>query len=494
MSTISHPSSQPIIDPAENALFSVVSLRELAGFPLRALRRHRALAGAVFLGFGGLALAVAAFAPRHYKVEAKLIADRNSMISNIGNPQRSIPTESETPTRLAAEAVKKRENLDRIIAELHLLAAWSTMRSPAGKAKDFVLARLHRSTPESERMNSLVGFLQQRLTVKTEDGTVTIGVDWPEPRTAYQIVMAAERNFVEERHNSEVAMIQESIAILEGHLGDAQQAIEQSLTAMKKARGNRPSGPTVTTGEIVAAIERSSGRRRPSSNAQIDALQATLATKQQTIAQLEAIRAQRMATVQGRLEELRNTYGPAHPEIATLEDNLKALSAPSPQLDELRKEETTLRTQLRAMGVSPSDVPRVDDTRDMSATRALLDRLATVRTDSTEDPEMTYAQSRLKIATSDYESLLDRLEGARIELETARAAFKYRFETVLPPEMPRKANSPNVKLIGVGGVLFAAMLAVFGVVAIELLDGRFREPWQVRMSLRLPIVARVRTP
>lgn len=493
MSTFPDPSSHPIIDPAESALFSVVSLRELAGFPFRALRRNRTLATAVFVGFGGLALGVAAFAPRHYKVEAKLIADRNSMISNIGNPQRSIPTESETPTRLAAEAVKKRENLDRIIAETHLLAAWSTMRSPAGRAKDFVLARLRRSTPESERMKALVGFLQQRLTVKTEDGTVTIGVDWPEPRTAYEIVMAAERNFVEERHNSEVAMIQESIAILEGHLGDAQQAIEQSLTAMKKARGNR-SGPSVSTAEVIAAIERSSGRRRPRSNAEIDALQATLVTKQQTIAQLEALRAQRMATVQGRLEELRNTYGPAHPEIASLEDNLKALSAPSPQLDELRREEAAMRTQLRAMGVAPSDVPRIDDDRDASQTRALLDRLALVRPDSTEDPEMTYATSRLKIATSDYESLLDRLEGARIELETARAAFKYRFETVLPPELPKKANSPNVPVIAVGGVLLAAMLAVFGAVATELLDGRLREPWQVRMSLRLPIVARVHAP
>lgn len=511
MSTIARPSSRPFDGDAarggvhaaagapgtapvgddENALFSIVSLRELAGFPFRALRRHVLLAAATFVGLGGMALAVAFLAPRHYRVEAKLIADRNSMISNIGNPQRSIPTESETPTRLAAEAVKKRENVDRIIGETKLLSLWPKMRSPAGRVKDFALAVVNRSTPEAERMKALVGFLSQRLSVKTEEGTVTIGVDWPEPKTAYAIVTAAERNFVEERHNSEVAMIQESISILEGHLASAQASIDQSLTAIRRARGNAPQG--ISTQAIIAAIGRTTPRRRPTGSLEADALQASLAAKQQTIAQLEALRAQRMATVQGRLEELRNTYGPAHPEISTLEDNLKALSSPLPQLEDLRREAEGLRTRLSAMGITAVE-PLPVETRDDGATRALLERLATVRPDSGEDPELTYAQSKLKIATSDYESLLDRLEGARIELETARAAFKYRFETVLPPELPKKANSPNVPLIAVGGVVFAAVLAVFAVIGIELIDGRLREPWQVRMLVGLPVVARVRTP
>jgi hypothetical protein len=122
------------------------------------------------------------------------------------------------------------------------------------------------------------------------------------------------------------------------------------------------------------------------------------------------------------------------------------------------------------------------------------ERMARGSTDSLEDPRITYARSRLKIATTNYEEMLDRLEGARIELETARAAFKYRYTVTAPPQFPKRPRSPNVPLILVGGVILAGMLALFVVTALDVAGGKFVEAWQVERSLGLRVLGQVRAP
>ena len=59
-----------------------------------------------------------------------------------------------------------------------------------------------------------------------------------------------------------------------------------------------------------------------------------------------------------------------------------------------------------------------------------------------------------------YDTLLDRLNSARIELDTARAAFKYRYTIVRPPQLPKRPVKPKVPVVVGGGVLAATVLAV----------------------------------
>src|SRR5206468_1114555 len=59
------------------------------------------------------------------------------------------------------------------------------------------------------------------------------------------------------------------------------------------------------------------------------------------------------------------------------------------------------------------------------------------------DPVIGYAQSRIQFDSQKYNSLLDRIDSARIELDTARAAFKYRYNVIKPPQVPRKPIKPN---------------------------------------------------
>ena len=89
--------------------------RLAAGFVGRALRRHAGLAVAVFVV--GVAAAVAAFMmlPRTYHTEVRLLAQRNLVMPALGNPRRTVPADSDAPTRLAAETVMKRSNLISVI-------------------------------------------------------------------------------------------------------------------------------------------------------------------------------------------------------------------------------------------------------------------------------------------------------------------------------------------------------------------------------------------
>jgi uncharacterized protein involved in exopolysaccharide biosynthesis len=97
--------------------------------------------------------------------------------------------------------------------------------------------------------------------------------------------------------------------------------------------------------------------------------------------------------------------------------------------------------------------------------------------------------SRLKMATTEYEDLLDRLQSARIELQIARAAFKYRFTIVIPAELPKKVTKPKVPLLIAGGVFLAIVFGIGAAVAMDFATGRVLEEWQVQRQLGLPVLA-----
>jgi hypothetical protein len=77
--------------------------------------------------------------------------------------------------------------------------------------------------------------------------------------------------------------------------------------------------------------------------------------------------------------------------------------------------------------------------------------LAALRPD--DDPAVIAARAELRIRVDGYQDLTMRLENARLELETARAALPFRYVVTQPPERPRKPIAPNVLIIVVGGLV-----------------------------------------
>ncbi|MEA2766692.1 MAG: hypothetical protein QOK07_3096 [Gemmatimonadaceae bacterium] len=460
---------------------SLVDARAMATFPFRAIRRHRLAASLVGVATLAVTALAAVVLPRHYIVETKILAQPNFVMPALNNPRRAIPSESDAPTRLAGEAVMKQDNLLEIIRETNLISPILTSRSPLAKVEDYVRTLTGHELSTKQRTDNVVRLLRNRMWVVGKDGTVTIGVDWTDPYTAYRITQTAQQNFFDQRHASEVAMISESVAILEGHVAETQAAIQEAVTQVNRSG---------------AVIRRSAPARIPNAGAaafspnaaEIGSLQAALIARRQTISDLESARAQRIAALQNSLNELRNNYGPAHPQVVSTQESIRGLSSDSPQLTALRTEEASLRSRIVSLGGRPGEVSP-QQASEPNLTRVALETLARPRPDSLEDPGVTYAKSRLKMATGDYEDMLQRLEAARIELQTARAAFKYRYTVVTPPQLPTRAAKPRVPLLLAEGCVLAVMLALFAGGVLDLGSGRLMERWQVTRRLHLPILA-----
>ncbi|HEY0777641.1 MAG TPA: hypothetical protein VGD56_06715 [Gemmatirosa sp.] len=478
----------PDAEPAEPPVVDVGQLRTIVGFPLRALRRRRRLATGVFGAVCTAAVLGAILAPRQYDVETSILAQRNFVMPALGNPRRSVPAESDAPTRMAAEAVLNQANLVALSQEVGLEQAWPRLRSPVGRLKDALKSAFGMRTPAAERRAQIVGYLEHQIWVTTDEGTVRIGVHFPDAALALRLVNAAQRNFLENRHASEQSLIGESIGILESHVAQAHAQIDTALAEVKQFT---PAAAHVAVVRAAPAGWGGTARRRTDPAAA--SLARDLAAERSAISSAESDRAQRVSALQSRLAELRLTHGAAHPDVVNTQQALTALAVEPPELAARRAAEQQLASRVAAAGGSAADAVQSPARSEASLATAALARLA-APVDTLEDPRLTYARSRLKIAVADYEDLLDRLEAARIELETAKAAFKYRYTVITPAQLPTRLARPNVPLVLVGGFVVAILLAGFAAVAVDLAGGRLVEAWQVSRFVGLPVLGEAPPP
>jgi uncharacterized protein involved in exopolysaccharide biosynthesis len=86
------------------------------------------------------------------------------------------------------------------------------------------------------------------------------------------------------------------------------------------------------------------------------------------------------------------------------------------------------------------------------------------------------------------------VEAAQIELDTARAAFKYRYNIIRPAQVPKRAEKPDVPLALLGGVLSGLLLALLVCLIKDSARGRLMERWQIERWLQLPVIAEVNRP
>lgn len=459
--------------------------RQLAYFVHAMRRRWRLVAKIVASTFAVSVLALLVM-PKSYHVETKILAQRNVVLPMLANPRRALPAESDTPTRLATETVMSHDNLESIITQTNLLANWKEARAPLLRAKDWVQSLFFGPMSKRDQTDAMIGMLEHRMWVTPGEGTVAIGVTWPDPVQAHQIVLTAQQNFIDDRHTAEISTVEESIAILESHAARVHEEIKSVLEDMGTVR-------RATVAELPALGARPATPR--SADPHVVELQSELSSVQRDIADLEQYRSRRLAELQSTLSLQRGTYGPSHPILEGTEQSIRALSAESPQLVQLRQRERALLGELRSLNApaGPAAAP-ASSGYDPLITRAAIANMQKAQTDSVMEERQTYGRSRLKIAVDAYEDLLGRLEAARIELETTRAAFKYRYGIIVPPQIPKRPMSPKASRVLGGGLALGMALAVFAVLIAELTAGRLVEPWQLPRALELPLIGEITGP
>ncbi len=411
------------------------------------LRRRWALAASVFLVVFVAAALYYRFKPSSYRVEAKILA------------QTSRQGMDDLPARSAWELIHRRENLVALVEQTGLLE--NEGEEPGRGVMTRLLDLLR--PPETERKEApidvLVRTLNKRLVVNTEEGTIQIRLDWPNAHHAYQIVQAAVQSFLEARHLQEVTSIDDAIAQMEGRMATLKADLDAAIAT---ARRRAP-----------VATRVSAPRERPPSE-ELVRLRSLLEAKARAARDVEEFRSRRMAELESQLTQARATLSDAHPTVEGLRRDIEALSRESPQLRALREEERKVRAEYTARLAKEGYPASAAGT----AEPAVVVDAGGARE---EDP-------RVRDLRLQYEQMATRVTSARVDLDAARAAFKYRYSVIWPPEIPTEPYSPKPLKVFGGGFAVALLLALLAAVLPDLLSGRIVEPWQVERQLNISVL------
>jgi uncharacterized protein involved in exopolysaccharide biosynthesis len=211
-----------------------------------------------------------------------------------------------------------------------------------------------------------------------------------------------------------------------------------------------------------------------------------------TIKDLEDSSRRRVIELQGKLAELRATYAESHPTIVDAVQTIETLKQESPQLSQLRKEEDDLKNQYQALTAKARAAVGEGLTQRIVRSDPSTTIKATAEPSLTDDRDTEFAKNRLSFLAKQYDTVRERIEAARLELDAARAAFKYRYVVIHPARIPKDAAKPKAQKIVGGGVAGGLVLALLAAILMDLRSGRVYAPWQLERALRLPVLAEIR--
>jgi len=491
-------------DAVEPEGVDVEQVREMVGFVLRATRRRPKLASITFVFVAALGVAVAATMPRTYGAQVKLLAQRSSAIHALSslNPQMG---DVDKPTQNVAAMITRRDNLVALVKDANLVKRFDETRSAPLKFKDRVMTALFGAPSDEDKHLGLVFSLEKKLEVTTDEptSTVTIAVDWGDPRIAYDLVTLVQKNFLEARYDSDVAVINESIEVLEDHAKNELAHVDSELAEYQKVLAAR--APLTMTGR-QAPNRFAAGPQRllPGvlSAPPIDAeLARALEAKRLQIRTLEEAHRQTLELMQQQLAQAELSLTPMHPSVIALQQRVEVLSQPSPELTQLKSEERSLLAQIAPprepsqpiVGSStaganvPSQVSPATETAPgdgVALPANVLDR----------DGALQIAQSKLGSAIRAYADAVARTDAARVELDITRTAYKHRYIVVTPAELPKKPKKATAQIIGAASIVGAALLAILLAAVADLATGAILESWQVRRRLKIDLLAELDMP
>jgi uncharacterized protein involved in exopolysaccharide biosynthesis len=504
-------SELPLEGSGEDSEFDLARAKQLATFFLRAPKRHPRLAAITLTLTMALGVAAALFWPRSYDCDVRILAQHNLVLPALDNPNRAVPKEADAPTRNAADSILQHDNLVTMIKELDVIERSKAARPALLRFKDSIMSLGAAKPTDEEKMRDMIELLQKKLTVASDESSITIAITWPDRQLGFEIVSFLQKNFVEARYDSNVNVIVEAIHILEERAKPQAEAVDAALADLTKLEDDRRQA-LMGSVSPTAAVTRARGGRVSRGSGAVDA--SLRGTDADIARQLEDVRSRIRSITQQRdrelmdahqqLAEARATLGPLHPTVVALNEKIGQLEAPPPELHALEDQEHQLVATLASAAAStpapatstaaplplPPSLP-VAPTAPVSSGNPAMPTIAELLRD---DPQLAVARARLQGASAKYNELLSRIEAANIELEVTRAAFKYQYTVVRPPEIARKPSKPNVPLLLLATLFAAPLLGVLAAGMRDLLRGRFVEPWQVERHLNLPLLGELNPP
>ncbi len=460
-------------------LFDLALISSYAMFALHSIWRHKLLFLLVWIGIVAFSLGLMVSLPKTYQVRTTLEAQRNQVMPALSNPTRAIPTDADAPTRLAAETVQSYDNLVALIQQTEFVKNWPLHRAPLPRLKDALRRILFKEPTYEDQVDNFVYYLREKLWVSTGEGTVTIGIDFPDADLAYRLVDAAKQNFLEARQAADVSSIEEALTILEGRAEQAHQSLTASLQQLQALRDEQEA-------RGGKRARRSAAARAPAPvDQEVSRLLAAAQSKRRAIADLEEFRRRRVIELQNRLQEQRASFSESHPAVLDSQQSLEAMRQESPQVAVLKRELAPLEAELKKRGI-------VDQATQGAGLPTPVVIQAALDQREDEDSQLGYAKEQVRFAFATYNSFLDRIEGAHLELDSARAAFKYRYTVIQPAQRPRRPVKPKPNLVLGASLIAGFALALLSTTLVDLRSRKLLENWQVERQLRLPLIGEVR--
>jgi len=409
-----------------------VPWRGAAALVVRSLRGHWFAILLVTGLFVGAASGAAAVLPRTWAGEARILVRKGtSVMSAVTDPRRAIVPGFDAPGQSAVELAMSRSALEHIVREADLVAHFRQHRPPLLAAIDRVRTRLRGPLPPEEEAEAVLGLLRARLQVSYGDEIVRVRVRWWDAEGVERIVTQATAAFLAERERLDIETLERSHAILVSAVASMRADMTGRVTDFQRARAS-------VLGAMAVQV-----KQTPPPTARIGQLRDRLLEKRAYREEIERQRRQRLAALEIQQAQQAEMLGPAHPDLIATERALGGLRGDDDAMRRARLEETGALDDFVAAGGS------LDVFGESSADEPLVNPAA-ARPD--DDPVVIAARAELRLRVDGYQDLSMRLENARLELETARAAMPFRYMITHPAERPRKPIAPAVPLIIAGGL------------------------------------------
>lgn len=469
-----HPDDSRLPEQDSVGLVDWSLVRDRVGFALRATRRRPIVALLCFVAIASLGPVSLAVMPRTYEVEAIVTAGRNPIVSTLAYPVLQRPFESEDPAQLAQDMILRRDNLEALIEETGLLEHWLRTRAPLVRFRDRVLELVTGKEPtREERIEGLVERLEKRFKIEVPGAQpgappsaakdrVVMTLQWPHAEIAKVFVETAARRFFENRREREVSMVRDAVGVLEVHAAGLRREIEAKVRQVHELELGLVRGNTA-----LSRTDRSQRGRVPEEQA-LARLRATLDSKKLALAELERLTELRSEELRSEYARVRTAYSEEHPDVVRTRKLLERLSVP-PQLAALRSEIVELE-------------------QDIDRAAARVARLV-----DGEDPALEYQRTELRLLLTQYSTVRDRIDGAHVEAQAAKAGFGHRYGFTVPPRIPTKPIRPIASLAIAAGVLAGVLFSLFAATALDARSGRIIERWQIERTLHLRVVGELRS-
>jgi hypothetical protein len=375
---------------------------------------------------------------------------------------------------------------------------------------------------DKDKEKALIGVLPFALQVNPGNGTLTLSIDWQDPDVAAHIVGEAQQIYLESRHSAEVATMAEYIGILEGHAAKVHDEIDQLAAQINKVREDRLAEMEKGAANLNAAAATGDSKPAPVRRARpamrmpslLDDGAAAekkqqLEEKQRELKDLSDNRTRRLTELQAKMLELKTRFTGAHPEILALQRQIDLLSTVTAPEEQLKADIAGLKLEIAAAAAVPA-APDVAGSAGAlagggpaAAAAAATGGGATTAepisaeimklmqdTDETLDPAVA---AQLRFAVEKYAMLRGKINGAKVDLDTAQAAFKHRYRVVVPAEPPNSPIKPKPPVVIGAGFALGLLLALAVCLLLELRTGMLVESWQLH-QIGLPVLAELRLP